>query len=460
MTYIRNNMQFLLLMTILIAVGIFFAVGSYVALLLLVYLMWRGGMFTEILLGFILVLVMSDNLIEQISFPIAKMNPMGFAKTLKYEYIILMFGIFVVDRERFRPFNKLVSAFAPFLFIALISFMSYPSEGPVSAFESIARWISYLLLFIVVPNYVQLAFRLEKEVFFKKLIYFLLMILATGYLLGFIESSHAYSHELRFRGWFGNPNGLGIFAMLVLILFVVTNAYFSKLFTRPEKILFYLFIGAIVLLTDSRNALVCSLLLITFANFSSISPFFGILIALVTAMVVPIAVANLASVVQSLGLQEYFRLETLEEGSGRYIAWNFAWLNIQDHLLLGRGFGYDLKLMRSNFDTLSRLGHEGGVHNTYLILWLNTGLFGLLAYFRAFFLQFIRAAKNTKLALPIMLAIMVSIIFEPWLAASLNPFTILFLIGVTVITEKEFLINESAEENLEVEAEELEGAPA
>jgi O-antigen ligase len=92
---------------------------------------------------------------------------------------------------------------------------------------------------------------------------------------------------------------------------------------------------------------------------------------------------------------------------------------------------------------------EGGVHNSYLILWLNTGLIGVIVYFRSFFLSFFKANKNTKLAFPIMFSVMFSINFEPWLMSSLNPFTIGFLLILTLMTEDIFQnapsINESDE---------------
>jgi hypothetical protein len=73
---------------------------------------------------------------------------------------------------------------------------------------------------------------------------------------------------------------------------------------------------------------------------------------------------------------------------------------------------------------------------------------GLLAFLRGFFIVFIKGAKNNSFAFPAMFAIMLSINFEPWLAASLNPFTILFLIIVTILTEETF--NEQTDEDEEV----------
>ena len=46
---------------------------------------------------------------------------------------------------------------------------------------------------------------------------------------------------------------------------------------------------------------------------------------------------------------------------------------------------------------------------------------------------FFNAAKNSGLALPILFACLFVANFEPWLAASLNPFTIQFIICIAVI---------------------------
>src|SRR5690606_33617251 len=122
---------------------------------------------------------------------------------------------------------------------------------------------------------------------------------------------------------------------------------------------------------------------------------------------------NLVAIVEAIGLSEFFRIETLAGGSGRYIAWNFAWNAIQDNFWLGRGFAFDEWIMGQNQDFLSDLGHQGGVHNTYLILWLNTGIIGLALFVRALFLLFIKASKYLSVAFPVLWMVMFSIMLEP-----------------------------------------------
>ena len=136
--------------------------------------------------------------------------------------------------------------------------------------------------------------------------------------------------------------------------------------------------------------------------------------------------SNFELIIRTLGLGEYFRIETLANGSGRDVAWSFAWEKIQDNFFLGKGFAYDEVLFYniSNSDSLSILGHQGNAHNSYLTIWLNTGIIGLFLFARGFLLAFFKGAKNTIISLPVMFAVLFSANFESWMAASLNPITI------------------------------------
>ena len=99
------------------------------------------------------------------------------------------------------------------------------------------------------------------------------------------------------------------------------------------------------------------------------------------------------------------------------------------------------------------MGHHGGVHNSYLTMWFNTGIVGVLVFFRSYFLIFLKANKRAPFAFAIMFSSMFSVMYESWLTGSLNPFTIILLIIITVITEDEIVMwREKAEERrLEME---------
>ena len=399
---------------------------------------WRKDKIAELFIGFWLVLILSDSL----------ENGLAWAKTFKNIYILFLGFVLIVDREQFKPFNRIFMRFLPFFAVALIALMFSPVAG-----DGAMRTLSYFLIFLVAPNYVQRLFRERGPEIFKDLVFFGFMILVIGVAYRFIDISIAYSHGGRLRGIFGNPNGLGLFIIVLFMLFYVSNQLFKGLFSRVDRITVYGVVIFCVIFSASRNAMISLSLFLLFVRFFKVSFGLGFVALVVGLAAYQVISANIIPIVLYLGLEEFLRIETLAEGSGRLIAWQFAWLNIQDNFLLGRGFSYDLHLMQSNYDWLSRAGHEGGVHNSYLILWLNTGLIGIIFYFRAMLLLFLKAAKRTPVAVPVMVAAFFSIFFEPWLAASLNPYTIVFLITLTIVTSDEIVpvLDEDEDEDEVVE---------
>jgi O-antigen ligase len=157
------------------------------------------------------------------------------------------------------------------------------------------------------------------------------------------------------------------------------------------------------------------------------------------------------AIIEFFQLQEFFRVESLEEGSGRTIAWAFAWQEIQNYYFVGGGFGHDENVMRPNYWWMSKEGHQGGVHNSYLSMWFDTGILGVVLYFVAFAGNIFKAMRQNYLALAFGISILFNITYESWLVASLNPFTIIFLIILTIFTtgitgEKQEVVNPSPEE--------------
>jgi O-antigen ligase len=100
---------------------------------------------------------------------------------------------------------------------------------------------------------------------------------------------------------------------------------------------------------------------------------------------------------------------------------------------LGGGFGYTEYIYKLNSTMLSMLGHQGNAHNSYLTLWLDTGLIGIILLFIGFVQTIVKANRVSHFTLPIFYAVFISANFESWLAASLNPFTSLFLVIVSLL---------------------------
>ncbi len=423
MDIIRNNVTLLTAIFLWVTVGIYGGPIVYGLIVLSLILFWRAEMYSELFIGFWLILIFSDSL-----------EPgMAWAKTIKNIYIIFLGMILYVDRKKFMPMNHIFARFIPFFVLALISLYASPTFG-----SGLQRTISYALIFLVAPNFITKIYRERGSVIFKELIYASILVLALGVIWWFIDPKVAVSHGTRFRGILGNPNGMGLFLVVSFLLFYASDTYYPDLFVKNEKRIFYLLLVISLLWSGSRNSLISITIFLFLVRVFKISAGVGLVVVIATFLAYQVISANLISIIQSLGLESYFRLKSLESGSGRLVAWLFAWDAIQHYFFMGRGFSYDLHLMRSNADYLSRLGHEGGVHNTYLIFWLNTGLIGLAAFFRSFFLLFIKAAKNTHLSIPTMIVVLFTISFEPWLSASLNPYTIILLVCLTLFTQEEF----------------------
>jgi len=448
----KENITFLLLMILMLGAG--WIGGAFVALpvlLLLTYVSIKFQRYTDLFIGFIFILICSDNIPEE------QLMGLAFTKSLKNIYMIILALTVFIDRRFFKSINPFFVRFAPFFLVAFIAL--YETQTVVVGLQ---KTISYFLLFITIPTYIQACYAHTGERFFKRIIYLVMFVLVISIAFRFLLPEVGTSHGGRFRGLFGNPNGIGIFAIVSTILFVILRSYYSNLFRPTFSLLLYAFLFLTAFWSGSRTALVsivmflCFYQLFKFSQVLGLLAFFGVLL-----FIQPLIELVLGSIT-SAGLGDNVRLDNLEEGSGRLIAWEFAWKNIQDYYFLGRGFAYDEFLMRVNLQVLSRLGHEGGVHNTYLILWLNTGLIGIIFYFRAFFLNFFNASKLTRFAFPAMFSIMFSITFEPWMASSLNPFTSLFLIVLVLISQPQFIDvsqnlehlsygEEESQENLEKE---------
>jgi O-antigen ligase len=440
---LKNNFQMFVLLLFWLVTGIIAGPLVFLVIPVTLILIFANERFPEIFIGFIFVLVLSDTLDEQIA-------SLSFAKSFKNIYILLLFFFFIISVSRQNHIVHLYKYFIPYFIFGFIGLMFSPVF-----FTSFQKLLSYVLLFITVPNYVARAYEYSGREFFRNLIYFLVAIVVVGYLLRFINIEIAFSHGGRFRGLFGNPNGLGIFLILFFILFTIVNTKYPDLFGRTENIILFLVMFYFLYKTGSRTALLAVVLFYVFNFIFKYSMFFGFLLFFSVLISLEFLILYFPKLIVFMGMQQSMRMETLEQGSGRLIAWEFAWENIQNSLFIGQGFGFDEDLMRKNRLLLSKAGHEGGVHNTYLIMWLNTGLIGLLAFLRGFFMVFIRGAKNNSYAFPAMFAIMLSINFEPWLAASLNPFTVLFLIIITLLVEDIFNEenHEDENENLEESAE-------
>ena len=416
--YVKSNLSFIAILIVWLLVGVYAAPLSYGLIPLTVLVFKRRDYYAEIIIGFFFILMISDS----------RVKSFAFAVDVKNIYILLLAAFVLFDSKNFKPFQNFYQKYIPFFLVALFCLVYSPYAG-----TSFSKLLSYFLIILVVPNFVHKAYSVKGVQFFRELIFFGSTMLLIGLVLKYIAHDVAYLSD-RFRGTLGNPNGLGIFLLMFFLLFSVISEYFKNLFTVNEKRIIYFLIFSSLILSASRSALTAILIFAIFRYLYNISPFVGFIIFIIFLFGYQLITSNIVPIVMALGLQDYFRLDTLTEGSGRLIAWTFAWEQIQYNFFLGRGFGYTEWIFGQYYEILSRKGHQGHAHNTFLTFWLDTGLVGLVFYVQAFILQFVQAAKRSRSAIPAMYAVLFSVFFESWLTASLNPYTIQLIIILTVFT--------------------------
>lgn len=315
------------------------------------------------------------------------------------------------------------------LFLSMALFLVLRNPNPLNSFM---RTVSYGLMLLTIPSYFIKELNRDAKDFLWNIVWFCVLFLTIGLIMILLVNNWVFIGG-RYNGLFGNPNGVGIMCTLLTILIAVTRHHFPDIFSRTELYFIYAVIITSILLSSSRNCIFSLMIFLFFMRFYKISYLYGFIIVIVVAVVFQFINENLIFIIDSLGLGSYFRVEHLDDGSGRLVAWTFAWEEIQRNFYAGRGFGFDKYYFELHKDYLSSLGHQGGVHNSYLTIWMNTGLIGLILFIIAYFRIFFKAATINYLAIPAMFAIMFSISFESWAASSLSPFTIIFLLIITLL---------------------------
>jgi hypothetical protein len=250
--------------------------------------------------------------------------------------------------------------------------LSTQHPNPVHSFQ---KTLSFLLIVAVIPNYFLRQLHLEGEVYLRKIIWLGTILHVIALLMMVVLPPDWTFLEGRYNGHSGNPNGVGTWSTMFFIFIIMSMHHYPNILSKGEKILVF---GSLVAFSlawrSSRNCIFSIAIFLFFSRFDKISPWIGFVLVIVIALLYQVINENLPFIITSLGLGEYFRVEHLYDGSGRLIAWTFAWEQIQkNYFLLGRGFAFEEWLFEVNQNWLNMLGHQGGVHNTYLAVWLKTG---------------------------------------------------------------------------------------
>lgn len=394
------------------------------------FLILKRADYTKILLALVFTLLFSDSYLK----------PFEFAATAKIGMVVILLVYILTNFKDFKGFdNKVFVNFLPFLTFAVLA-----STWSLNPFTAIQKSLSYGIIFFVIPILFQRS-KAENEFFTRDIISAYGVFLFAGILL-WIINPEAGTLAGRFRGLMGNPNGLGtLITVLTLLVFILHQQKAWKTPIDNQTWAFFLSMTAMSLfLCGSRTALFAIILFFVFTRLRFLTNFGTLVLFVIILLSYNYILTNLPLIVTALGLEEYLRLDTLEEGSGRFIAWNFAWEQIQNQYFLGGGFGFTEYIFKEYYHYLIQLGHQGNAHNSYLTMWLDTGLIGIILFLVGIVRTIFTAIKKSVFTLPVFYAVLFSANFESWLAASLNPFTSVFLITMTLMSNPELGVGEIA----------------
>ena len=424
---LRHSTTFILIILIWILFAYTNLALLYAVIPVSLLLMLLSGMYVEMVLGLYLFLVVSD-LRHEIAFV---------AQLFREVYVVSLAGLLLLFIGRFRPIPKMYLFFIPFLISGLLT--SVISTIPFVSFQ---KTLSYTLIMIVFPGFVMASYRRDKSATLQKIVYFGLLVLLIGFVLKFVNPRLVeFAQEGgRYKGIFGNPNGLGIFCVVYTVIATTIISYYPMLFSRFSKVLIIGSIAVSAILCESRGALFSLAIFFVFlvlSNRSHVLSFALLLFALISYQWI---LQNFSDLVITFGLQDYFRLRTLETGSGRLVAFEFAWKHIQKSFWFGGGMGYTEHLFHDpeHIYYLRINNHQGNAHNSFLTIWLDTGLIGLIFRLWAWISLVLKATRFSRLAIPISFSIIFSAFFESWMAGSLNAFTMFFVLSIFFLTYREF----------------------
>lgn len=417
--FILKHKELLIILTIWYFFGAFFKAGAAAVTLFsfIVFLYKKKGVY--VLFGFLFILILSDNF------------RMSFAAQVK-PLLILLLAVFIFLQKKILLQGSLIK---PFLLFFVVSVFSL-SRSPI-LFTAFMKNLSYFLLYLSIPPLLISIVKSNGKKIILDLISLGVLILSIGFVFRFLKPELVLSHGGRFKGVFGNPNGLAIFSFLLFTLLTIAKKHLGVKIGKWQNLAYQSIILLALFYSKSRGGIASVLIFIASQYLSKISIVLPLLLVPLLGVYLDFILNLVLFFLEQFGLGKVLRIdgkESIEKASGRSVAWYYAWLEIQKNFYFGKGWAFDEYWIYGPIQQkLNMLNHQGGVHNSYLIIWLNTGLVGLLSFFGGIIYTIGRVYRKSELIIPLVLAVAFSANFEPWLAASLNPFTIIFLMGLTLL---------------------------
>lgn len=384
--------------------------STFLLCLLINLFLWARKRHSTLLLHLLFILLMGDS----------RDYSLYYFKDLRIACILLVSMITLFDLlNRKYSFNRKFLTILPFIFSASISLIYSP--WPLTAFQ---RTLSYFLVVFIAFNYVHGHYRLSKGLLLQEMVYFTMWVFLLGLLNNIINPSGSLVAN-RFRGIMGNPNGVGLYAIVAMPLYIWAR-HILKNINRDTFIWAVGFLSLALFLSNSRNGL-ASVFLFLGAYFVMTrswifkAAFFGLVVPI---MILLLTNFTIGEIFTSIGLGEYMRVDSLSDASGRVLSWTYAFQEIPKKILFGGGFYYEQYIYDVMLPPALKIYREmSSSWSSYITFVLNTGVVGISLFFLFLLLNF-RSVKHRPFAIAFFIAVIFSGVFESWLTASLNSFTI------------------------------------
>lgn len=392
-------------------------VGSTISFLVVAYNLSKNNIINAFTL-FVSLLLFSDSI-----------TPMFMNAAKSKDFIALLMGGYALLKYKNALNKSFFVYFWPYLLFALLGLIFVNSR--LIGFQKL---VSYGLLLVLVPTYLVQIFQKPGAANFLRNLFFVFFVLYGFSILMSRISPDSYAYLGRFNGIHRNPNGVGIFsALLIMNLFLVRDL-FPKLLTQK---VFYSFVAVFfiaILLAASRNAML-SLGVFFLFRFVRVKFFTGFVLVLIIGSGYGVIMSLVEQFAIAYNLTEEVRVDTLSYASGRIYIWEACWQEIQNHFWIGHGFTYEeySKWDQKYYSQIPMLIHNyGNIHNSYLTIWLNTGLLGLISFLIGIIILVFKGQKISKSIAPFFFGAVIIGIFESYMVASLNPYTWQLWFGLTL----------------------------
>jgi len=448
-SFLNRYRQLVIFLPLWLVIGDIHPILGYFSVLCTLSFWLIKGKYSHIYLALLIIMVLADSYSSKLNFKANLRIP------------ILFFLVIITLKKMFQGRFKFKKSFLfciPFFATAFFSILFSPS--PMMAF---AKTVSYIFLLLVVLHLTPYLVRKSNGQFLIDITYviaFVIILPLCVYViapelvtksiptfnLSYDGSGASHFINKPYTGVFVSPNGLGLFTTLIIPLIIII----ANIIERKKR--FFITLGLLIFVciiaSQSRTAL------------GAVTIFYGLYFfriyllnkevywrrkvgelgkltfnyLIFPTIALLLIVIGPEAIIEFFGLSQRFRVHTLFTGAGRLIAWEDAWTVIKNNIWFGKGFHFDTHHFRERFEILSKLGHLGGAHNSYVSLLMNVGIVGLIFFIFFIINLFIRIKGYArKFIFPYLVLIILSTNLESWLAGSINYVTIFFYLTLVLL---------------------------